>query len=297
MTQDLLAVLIAFAAGISGGVWGIGGGWIVMPVLMLIGVPFNVAIGCSIFHMAVKSVYPVYSDSRKNNLFSGEMTRSIIVPMTIGSVLAVFGGVWLLSVIKKTGPRADLIIAVSYILMLGFIAGYGLCERFSRCDAGKEVKLLRKSHVLSFITGGISGFVAGLLGIGGGFIQRPALTYVIRTKEEDTRPIAQFIVLVTSVVGVLPHFLDDNIILKLALLLSAGGIVGQIIGMKIHALYVKAGLHDSPALMYVVTALCLMVAQLFKIFHLPVYAQGAAVFTGIIITAWIIILALKALRR
>lgn len=279
MAESGAVILVSFVAGVCGGLWGIGAGWAVVPMLVLIGVPTHLAVGCSIVHLAVKSLYPAVRRWEALDWSSKGAGWWIAVPMCGGSVAVVFLGVSLLS-LAKAREAAPLIVAVCYCALLAIIVAYGIYDRIVRNETGEGIGSGPARALVSFFLGLLTGFLAGLMGIGGGLVRRPVLTYVIGTKERNTGPIAQLTVLVTSLVAIYPHWYDGNIHWGLAGLLCAGGIMGQFMGNHWRQPLLETPFEDAIQLTYLVAAGALLLAEALKILALSSIALGLLIITA-----------------
>jgi hypothetical protein len=266
-------ILVSFVAGVCGGLWGIGAGWAVVPMLVLVGVPTHLAVGCSIVHLVAKSLYPVVRRWKALDWSPEGGGWWIAVPMCVGSAAVVFVGVSLLS-LAKARAAAPLMVALCYCVLLAVIVAYGIYDRVVRNESGEGIGSGPARALASFFLGLLTGFLAGLMGIGGGLVRRPVLTYVMGTKERNTGPIAQLTVLVTSLVAIYPHWNDGNIHWGLAGLLCAGGIMGQFMGNHWRQPLLDTPYEDAIQSTYLVAAGALLIAEILKILTFSSTALG-----------------------
>jgi uncharacterized membrane protein YfcA len=286
-----IVALVGLVGGVCGGVWGIGAGWVVVPPLLLFGVPYHIAVGTSIVHMAVKSIVPTLTRWRALQAFDRNEAFRLAWPMALGSVAAVVVGVKLLSY-AKARESAPLVIDTAYVVLLALIVGYGLYELLRKPQRGRLTGT--PALVVSGAGGLATGALAGLLGVGGGLVRRPLLTYVIRTPEAATGAIGQIVVLLTSVVGSLFHWGEGNIDWSVALPLIAGGVVGQWLGTVIAQRLDKAMLRAVPQQSFLVAAGGLLLATVAKLAGCVTASRVIALVLGIGIVGLIVVQLSKA---
>lgn len=289
-----LVGLVGLVGGVCGGVWGIGAGWVVVPPLLFLGVPYHIAVGTSILHMAAKSFVPSLTRWRALQASDRRETFRLAWPMALGSVAAVVLGVKLLSY-AKARASAPLVVDTAYIVLLALIVGYGLYELLRKPRRGR---LTGTPALLVSGGGGLAtGVLAGLLGVGGGLVRRPLLTYVIRTPEAATGAISQITVLFTSVVGAFFHWGEGNIGWSVAIPLIAGGVVGQWLGTAIAQRLDKAMMRAVPRLSFLAAAGGLLLATVVKLAGCVTASRGIVVALGIGIIGLIAVQLAKATKR
>jgi uncharacterized membrane protein YfcA len=289
-----IVVVIGLVGGVCGGVWGIGAGWVVVPPLLLLGVPYHIAVGTSTIHMAAKSLVPTVARWRALQSADRSEAFRLAWPMALGSVAAVVLGVKILSY-AKARESAPLLVDTAYVVLLALIVGYGLYARFRKPRRGH----LTGTPALLVSGGGglVTGVLAGLLGIGGGLVRRPLLTYVIRTPEVATGAIGQITVLLTSVVGFLFHWRDSNIDWRIALPLIVAGVVGQWLGTLIAQRLDEAMLRAVPRESFLIAAGGLLLATVVKMAGCATASRGIVLALGVGITGLIVVQLGRATRR
>ena len=250
----LLILLVSGVVGFVSGLVGVGGGFIMTPALLFLGVPAPVAVATGASQIAATS-------------FSGIMTqtRRKAVDWRMGMLLSVGGivgssiGVALFERLLRLG-QLDLIVSLLYLLLLSSVGFLMVREsyRFWRGRPAKSVSVLRRplktvAHNLPFRMrfprsglyisvlpplglGFVIGAISAIMGIGGGFIVIPAMIYLLRMPTNVVIGTSQFQVLViSSLIVVLQSIATHTVDLVLALLLMAGGVVGAQIGARVGA--------------------------------------------------------------
>jgi uncharacterized protein len=190
---------IGGAVGFLSGLFGVGGGFLLTPLLIFSGVPSSVAVASVTGQVVAASTSGALSYYRR-----GGIDLHLAMYLVLSGVLGAFGGVATFSLLRALG-QLDLVISVSYLVLLGFVGTLMLVEAaraMLRHRAGVVVRerqpnqhnwmhglpwrvRFKKSRlyisVLPVLALGVCiGFIGSLLGIGGGFILVPALVYLLR---------------------------------------------------------------------------------------------------------------------
>ncbi|MBB3769753.1 hypothetical protein FHS55_000339 [Angulomicrobium tetraedrale] len=240
------------AVGFISGMFGVGGGFLMTPLLIFLGVSPAVAVASVSTHMAASS-------------FSGALTywRRGQVDLQLGAVLLAGGlagtlaGVIAFKVLRSFG-QLDLVIAVAYIVLLGTIGtlmvveGFGAVIRQRRgvkapvARPGAHPLFLRlpfkmrfrQSHIYVSVIPVVTisfaiGFLGALMGIGGGFILVPALIYLLRVPTVTSVGTSLLLTLFTMFAAIIMHaVLNQTVDAVLGLVLMIGGTVGAQFGAR-----------------------------------------------------------------
>ncbi len=237
--------------GFLSGLFGVGGGFLMTPVLIFIGVPAPVAVGTEANQIVASSVSGVLAHWKRGNV-DFKMGAMLLVCGLIGSSF----GVWLFAVLRAVG-QIDLVIKLSYITFLGIIGALMFMESLRalarrRRSAPSRGKLHRHTwiHGLPFKTrfrrsklyisallpvgvGCLVGILAAIMGVGGGFIMVPAMIYLLGMPTSVVVGTSLFqIVFVTANVTFLQAWQNQTVDILLALLLLVGGVVGAQVGTR-----------------------------------------------------------------
>ncbi len=250
-----LLVALGAAVGFISGLFGIGGGFLMTPVLVFLGIPPAVAVASEANHVAASSVSSVIAYSRKR-----------VVDFRMGAVLAgggvvgAFIGVEAFRLLRLLG-QADLVVSVSYLLFLGVIGALMLRESLEtiiRRRKGEAPKPRRdKRPVLLYalplkmrfprsrlyisvippiLLGIFVGVLSAIMGVGGGFILVPAMVYLLRMPAGVVVGTSLFnIVITTTLTSILQAGRNQTVDIVLATLLLIGGVVGAQLGAKASA--------------------------------------------------------------
>lgn len=239
------------AVGFLTGVFGVGGGFLMTPLLILIGVPPAVAVSTSANQIVAASVSGVLVHWRRGTV-DLRMGLVLVLGGTVGSA----AGVWLFQLLSRLG-QIDLLISLSYVVFLGGIGGLMLIESARaiwRRRAGHFKSVRRRHHDLphilplkvrfhksklyiSIIPPLVIGFLVGVLsaimGVGGGFIMVPAMIYLLGMPTTVVIGTSLFqVIFVTANVTFLQAVKTQTVDVVLALLLLAGAVIGAQFGAQ-----------------------------------------------------------------
>ncbi len=237
--------------GFLSGLFGVGGGFLMTPLLIFIGVPPAVAVGTEANQIVAASVSGVLAHWRRGNV-DLKMGLVLLLGGLAGSTL----GVILFSFLRGVG-QIDLVISLCYVVFLGIIGSLMLYEsmramRRRKAAPGQRMKLhqhtwvhglplkmrFRKSKLyisalLPFTVGFLVGVLAAIMGVGGGFIMVPAMIYVLGMPTSVVIGTSLFqIIFVTANVTFLQAYANQTVDVVLALMLLAGAVIGAQFGAR-----------------------------------------------------------------
>jgi uncharacterized protein len=250
------AFLILGLGGIVGflsGMFGVGGGFLITPLLFFIGVPPAVAVATGANQVVASSISGVLAQLRRKGV-DFAMGWVLLAGGLAGSAI----GVWVFRLMTRAG-QVDLFVQLSYVLFLGLIGAMMFQESLrallrSRQPGGAPI---RRAHVHSWVHGlplkmkfrasglyisvippilvGASvGFLAAIMGVGGGFILVPAMIYLLGMPTKVVIGTSLFqIIFVTAFTTVMHAVTSQTVDMLLALLLILGGVVGAQIGTRV----------------------------------------------------------------
>ena len=250
---DILFILfLSFAVGVLSGLFGVGGGFLMTPFLIFLGIPPIYAVPNEVNNILATSVSGSLTHWFKNTL-DYKMGFMIIIGGVVGTML----GILTFSFFKEIG-KLSLIISLSYMYLLAIIGTLMLLEGASEIDrARKKIVLKKKLHThywihglplkLRFpksrlyesaftpiILGIIVGFVAALMGVGGAFLLVPAMIYLIGMPVKLIPGTSLFVtIFISAIVTVLHAFNYGSIDLILVITLIVGSIFGVQVGQKV----------------------------------------------------------------
>ena len=245
-------LLLSAIVGVLSGLFGVGGGFLMTPFLIFLGVPPTYAVANEANNILATSVSGSTTHYLKNTL-DYKMGLMIVVGGSIGTLL----GIWTFTYFKGIG-KIDIVISLAYMYILAIIGTAMLVEGLGEIEkARKKIIIKKKLHVhywihgLPFkmrfpksklyesiftpiIIGLIVGFIAAIMGIGGAFILVPAMIYIIGMPTKLIPGTSLFVTIFVSVIVTFLHaFNYGSIDLILVAMLVLGSIVGVQAGQKL----------------------------------------------------------------
>jgi len=249
MVDSLEIIILGIFVGFLAGLFGIGGGFIMVPLLnIVLGIPMNIAIGSNLTQVAATSSSGAVAHKKMGNI---DMKLASLILM--GSIVGVSLGVILLGSLKAS-PAFDLIIKGIYILLLTVIGLLMLVESALSAKRTEQrqiiVDISKKFQDIGFMSielpkSGIRipaflpimmglgvGIIAGVTGIGGGFIMVPLLIYIVGVRTVIAIGTDIFQMIFLAAVGSIGHALNGNVDLYLAILMLIGSSIGAQFGAR-----------------------------------------------------------------
>jgi uncharacterized membrane protein YfcA len=248
----LLILFMGLAVGFISGMFGIGGGFLMTPLLIFVGITPAVAVASVASHVAASSFSGAISYWRRRAL-----DPALALVLLSGGLTGTTAGVWLFTLLRAIG-QLDLTIAMSYLILLGAVGTMMIVESVRailRARGGRPAEIRRPgSHlwihglplklrfktskiyvsVIPIITiGFLIGFIGAVMGIGGGFLLVPALIYLIRVPTGVVIGTSMVLTLVTMAYATIIHAATNHLVdALLALILMIGGVIGAQFGAR-----------------------------------------------------------------
>ena len=240
------------AVGLLSGMFGVGGGFLMTPLLIFIGIPPAVAVATEANQITAASVSGVLAHWRRGNV-DFKMGGVLLVGGIFGSGL----GTWIFTVLKNMG-QVDLLISLSYVLFLGVIGSLMFVESINAIIKSKKGTTRRKKlhqhywiHGLPFKMrfrksklyisalmplgiGTFVGILSAIMGVGGGFVMVPAMIYLLGMPTTVVIGTSLFqIIFVTANVTLLHSINTQTVDVMLAMLLMSSAVIGAQIGTRV----------------------------------------------------------------
>lgn len=255
----LIPVGLGLAVGLLSGLFGVGGGFLMTPLLIMLGIPATVAAATDSNQIVAASTSGTYAHWRIGNV-DFKMGLYLLVGGFVGGLAGVQG----IKVLKAMG-NADFVIKITYVLMLGIVGSYMFFEslqsmkkkKVEDAKPAKEsalTKLLKTlpmqthfeksgvthSVLLPIIFGGFVGILAAVMGVGGGFLMVPVMVYILRMPMHVVVGTSLFQILFNCIeVTFLQAYTNHSVDFILAVLLligsTLGAQVGTVFGRKLKA--------------------------------------------------------------
>jgi uncharacterized membrane protein YfcA len=251
LSANVLVYLgLGAAVGYLSGLFGVGGGFLLTPLLIFLGIPPAVAVGTGTAHVVASSVSGAITQYRRNNV---DVKMGLV--MLIGGILGTVIGVEMVRMLRRAG-QFDLVVSLAYVTFLGVIGVLMLIESLNtwRATRGGATPSARKSGQHSWVDGlplkmrfhrsklyisavppavigMFVGFMAAIMGIGGGFVIIPAMIYLLRMPTNVVVGTSLFqITFVAGLATILHAVQNKNVDVVLAAMLMAGGVIGAQFG-------------------------------------------------------------------
>ncbi|GLK54226.1 putative membrane protein YfcA [Methylopila capsulata] len=246
----LLVIGMSLAVGFVSGLFGIGGGFLMTPLLIFIGVPTAVAVASEAPQIAASAFTGALAYWRRRAI-----DLKLAGVLLGGGVVGTGLGVWFFNAMRAAG-QLEVVIAVSYVVLLGAIGGIMLTESLKALLKTKPAAPARRVGGRSLIDrlplklrfkqsmiyvsaiplvglGVFVGFVGAVLGIGGGFLLVPVLVYVFRVPTAVVVGTSLAQILITMLAATVLHAtVNASVDVVLAILLMLGGSIGAQFGVR-----------------------------------------------------------------
>ena len=238
--------------GVLSGMFGVGGGFLMTPLLFFIGIPPAVAVATEANQIVASSFSGVLAHLKRKNV-DFKMGGVLLIGGLIGAGL----GVFIFNYLKSMG-QVDLLVKLCYVVFLGIVGGLMFIESLGALlNAKKSNGLIKKRskrtliHVLPFkvrfrvsglyisaippvLVGILVGILAAIMGVGGGFIMVPAMIYLLGMPTRVVVGTSLFqIIFVTAFTTMLHATTNFTVDIVLAVLLLVGGVIGAQFGTMI----------------------------------------------------------------
>ncbi len=247
-------IAIGFGVGFVSGLFGVGGGFLIAPLLMLLGIPTEVAVATGANQSVATSASAALAQWQQRNV-DLKVAGFLLVGGVIGSV----SGVFLISILRQIG-QVDFAISISYAVLLGLLGSLMLVEGVIAWRRTQSAELGTASHhrrgrkhlpwvhglplktrfpqsklymsiIPPLVLGVFVGILGALMGVGGGFVLVPAMVYVLKMPTQVVVGTSLVQVAVVSSISTVMHASQNHTVdVQLAMLMILGGVVGAQLG-------------------------------------------------------------------
>ncbi|MDO8881737.1 MAG: sulfite exporter TauE/SafE family protein [Pseudotabrizicola sp.] len=243
---------IGGVVGFLSGLFGVGGGFLITPLLFFIGIPPAIAVATGANQVVASSVSGVLAQVKR---------KAVDFPMGFvllaGGLFGSAGGVWFFARLTAAG-QVDLFVQLSYVLFLGLIGLTMFWESvIALRRSNKPGGPIRRSHTHNWVhglpfkmkfrasglyisvlpplaVGALVGFLAAIMGVGGGFIMVPAMIYLLGMPTKVVIGTSLFQIIFVTAFTTLMHAITANTVdMMLAVLLIFGGVIGAQLGAQV----------------------------------------------------------------
>lgn len=238
--------------GFLSGLFGVGGGFLITPLLILSGIPATIAIATGANQVVASSVSGTMTQWRRGNV-DIKMGTVLLAGGVIGAVI----GVQVVRVLRESG-HVEIVISLLYSVFLSSIGILMLVESMRtmyRTKSGRPPSARRPgqhhwmhglpfklrfqrsklyiSAIPPFLIGMAVGLLSGILGVGGGFVMVPAMIYLLRMPTKVVIGTSLFqIIFIAGITTILHAVANQAVDLLLALILIVGGVIGAQFGAR-----------------------------------------------------------------
>ncbi len=236
--------------GILSGMFGVGGGFLITPLLFFVGIPPAVAVATSANQIVASSFSGLLAHLRRKTV---DLRMGVV--LLIGGLVGAAFGIWIFNILREMG-QVDLLVRLCYVVFLGAIGGLMFIESLNAIlDTRAGTPPRRKHHTwihalpfkMKFRTSGLYisvippaivglcvGVLAAIMGVGGGFIMVPAMIYLLGMPTKVVVGTSLFqIIFVTAFTTLLHAITNYTVDMLLAVFLLVGGVIGAQVGTRI----------------------------------------------------------------
>jgi uncharacterized protein len=251
ISLDVFVLLgLGGVVGFLSGVFGVGGGFLLTPLLIFIGVPHAIAVASSANQLVGASVSGALAHWRRGNV---DFQMAIV--LLVGGFAGSAAGVWFFGLLRRWG-EIDVAISLSYTLLLGTLGSLMLVESTRALLRQRRPGARRKLHqhiwlhglplkmrfrrsklyisaLLPITLGFCVGVLSAIMGVGGGFVMVPAMIYILGMPTAMVPGTSLFqIIFVAAAVTVLQALENGTVDVVLAMVLLLGGVIGAQLGTR-----------------------------------------------------------------
>ncbi len=246
-----LLLSVGGGVGLLSGMFGVGGGFLITPLLFFIGVPPPVAVATGVNQVVASSISGVLTHLKRNTV---DLRMGTV--LLVGGVLGSGIGIWVFNLLSRMG-QIDLAVQLSYVVFLGIIGalmlreGVGALRRAADPTAPRR-KLHTRTWIhnlpfkMKFRTSGLYisvippilvgvavGILAAVMGVGGGFIMVPAMIYLLGMPTKVVIGTSLYQIMFVAAFTTMMHAVTNySVDVMLALFLIVGGVIGAQMGAR-----------------------------------------------------------------
>ncbi|RAX54912.1 hypothetical protein CCY99_01860 [Helicobacter sp. 16-1353] len=248
--MDIFVLAIyGIVAGILAGVFGIGGGTIIVPAMIFFGFDIKNAIGISVMQMIFSSVYGTFL-----NLRAKVLDYKIAIFVGIGGFCgAAFSGL----IVDSLKP---IYLEIAFIL----VCGYSLFKSLKKSNTIKDGTKNKYKKLILFIVGFVTGIFAVSLGIGGGLIIVPVISYYLGLPTKKIVPISLFFVIFSSISGFISLSFHNYVNYKEGIIVGIFSLIGVYLGVKINKKISNRAHKIAVVVLYIVVLLFMIKNIIYK---------------------------------
>ena len=248
----IVILSMGLGVGFLSGLFGVGGGFLLTPLLVFYGIPSGIAVATTLSHITASSISGAVAHWKRRAI-----DFKMAGVMMMGGLAGTGVGVWLFAIMRRAG-QMDLVVSLTYVPMLGIIGGIMLNESLKTLRAWRSGNAPARIHPVNHVwihglplkarfrqsrlyisvippvgIGFLVGVMSAIMGVGGGFILVPAMIYLLRmpTSVVIGTSLVQIIgvAIVTTLLQATNNYAVDIV---LAAILVLGGVIGAQFGVR-----------------------------------------------------------------
>ena len=288
-----VAPLVGFIGMYSGGFWGVGCGWLIVPSMLFFFdcTPMQAA-GVGLLQMVPSIVGTVCKEAPMIGWSHSSVGRNLVVPMALGAFCTSFCGRPINVFFNNLCGKTAIYLGFgAFMLIVGIQTIFGKGRQYQETP---PLNFTRSSRFYAFVGGLGAGVFSSVLGVGGAMVFRPVLANVFKVSELDVARSVRLLLLTTTLVGGLNYLFNpegfDKKILILSMAISFGGAIGFPLGARAHRIIVAAGYarraQQCFAIICGIVATNVSLALLGKETISRYVMFGAAVFLLVFLSSW-----------
>ena len=236
--------------GILSGMFGVGGGFLITPLLFFMGIPPAVAVATGANQIVASSISGVLAHFKRKSV---DLRMGLV--LLAGGLVGAALGVWIFNLLKELG-QVDLLVRLCYVVFLGIIGGLMFIESVNAIFKSRKGAAPKRRHhgwvhglpfKMRFRTSGLYisaippvlvglsvGVLAAIMGVGGGFIMVPAMIYLLGMPTKVVVGTSLFQIIFVTAFTTMAHAITSQTVdVLLALVLLIGGVIGAQFGTAI----------------------------------------------------------------
>ena len=188
-----LMPLIGFIGMFSGGYWGVGCGWLIVPTMLIFGFTPNEAVGVGLLQMVPSILMTTVHDIKSLDWHKESVAVKLVIPLGVGAFLLAFSGKIVNRFFyERFGSIALLVIFCIFMVTLGSLVLFGKTTEYET----DVPKISNTQSVIAFFIGMVVGVCSSIMGVGGAIFFRPTLANIFKVPEMITAKSIRILLLV-----------------------------------------------------------------------------------------------------
>ena len=270
----ILFPLIGFIGMFSGGYWGVGCGWLIVPTMLIFGFTPNEAVGVGLLQMVPSILMSVIKDIKALEWKKTSVATRLVIPLGTGAFLLAFSGKIVNRFFyERFGSIALLVIFCFFMMTLGLTVLFGKTSEYET----KVPAISIKQSVAAFFMGNIVGVFSSVMGVGGAIFFRPILANIYKVPEAITAKCIRVLLLITTFTGGMYYTFSDGkadwTIITMSLLIAIGGMIGFPLGIKIHNKILANGYEKYVNKSFAIVTFIVLTNTILNIFGLVIFSR------------------------